>query len=166
MSDFIGIDVNEVLRSSKVVQAQLASVAPAVLDGVVDGVSEYLLSVFKLYPPPNHNITRKQAYGVTFFTAKQRRWFFWALNSGILRLPYRRTQGMRNAWRQEGKGAKSILVNETQAAVYTMGDNTQARFSKLVGWKTLEQIVTERRKQIEARALAEANKAIRRKLPK
>jgi len=176
---FIGIDTNEVLRSSKVVEKQLAKVPGAVYDAVIDSVSTYLLDVFRAYPPPNHTIKRRQAYPDSpSFQTPSGKWiripgyFSWKQFIKVIMInkeggiPYRRTNQMRKAWKQVDRGRDSIIVNETEAAVYTMGDNTRARFSKLVGWKTMEEIVTSRMKQIERIALAGANKGIKKVLPK
>lgn len=157
MSDFVGVDVTGIPE----LKEYLGKLPPAIQDAIIDDVSKYLLGVFRKYPPPNHNVTRKQAYGKYFFTDRQRKWFFWALETGRIHVPYTRTREMRNAWRIEGKGMKSIIVNETQAAVFTMGDDTRARFSKLVGWQTVGEIIKERNKQILTTAQQATNKAIK-----
>ena len=159
---FIGVDVTGIEE----VQKQLKRLGPDIQDAVVMGVSQYLIKQFQIYPPPNHRITRKKAYGKTFFTNRQRRWFFWALHNHLIRVPYRRTQGLRKAWQIIGKGKDAIVVNETQAAVFTMGDTTRARFSKLVGWRTMEEIIDLRMKQISKEALVSANQAIKKSLRK
>lgn len=160
MPDFVGVDV----RGIPELQRKLESLGPIVQGAVVDEVSKYLLGVFKKYVPENHEPTRAQAYPETgdgFFSDKQRRWFFWALRTGRLQLPYHRTRGMERGWVQLGRGAKSIIINETAAAYYTMDDQGQARYSKLVGWKTVGQIIAERQKAILAAADVGAKKGIK-----
>ena len=172
MSDFIGVDISGI----KEVQAVLAKVPPIVQDAVVDGVSVYLKRVFQKYPPENHSIRRKQAYPEAYaiHTNKDgsitriQGYFSWRQYKKVMALlrdgqvPYtRRKPGMSNKWQIIGKGRQSILANETQAAVYTMGDGTQARFSKLVGWRTISDIVEERIKQIERVANDSARKALK-----
>ena len=83
--DFIGIAVQETPEFS----AFLANAPAIAQDAAIDAANEYLLNVLKAYPP-QRSITRKEAYGVSFFTEKQRRWFFANLDN--LQIPYHRTQ--------------------------------------------------------------------------
>lgn len=95
-----------------------------------------VVALMKIYEPAK-SVTRRAAYGRTFQSRKQQRYFFYALRAGIISVPHRRTFGMRNAWRIEGKGKNTVVVNDTQAARYTMGTDTQSRHEKLVGWHTV-----------------------------
>lgn len=156
MSGFIGIDV----RGIPELQAKLAKLPDAVQDMAIDEVADYLLNVLKQYPPPNY-VTRARAYGQTFQSAKQRKWFFWALDNGFINVPYRRTQGLARGWKKLGKGRDALLANETEAAQFTMGDGTQSRHEKLVGWKTLSVIIGERSAEIRRRAEAGVKKGIK-----
>lgn len=156
MNDFIGIDVQGILG----LKDKFAKLPNAVQDAIVDEVSDYLLDVLKLYPPPKY-VTRKAAYGRTFFTSKQRKWFFWALDTGRINVPYHRTQGMREAWRKIGEGRNAIIANETQAAIYTMGVESQSRHEQRVGWKTIRDILMERNKQIQRAANIGLKKGIK-----
>jgi hypothetical protein len=94
-----------------------------------------VVKLMQIYEPAK-SVTRKTAYGRTFQSRKQQRYFFWALAQGIIHVPHIRTFGMRNAWRIEGRGKETVVVNSTEAAKYTMGDDTQSRHEKLVGWHT------------------------------
>lgn len=160
MPDFVGVDVTGIPDLAR----RFESLGPIVQGAVVDEVSKYLLGVFRKYVPENHSPTRAQAYPETgdgFFSDKQRRRFFWALRTGRLSLPYSRTYTMQKGWVQLGRGAKSILINETTAAYYTMDDQGQARYSKLVGWKTTGQIISERQKATISAAEVGAKKGIK-----
>ncbi len=76
-NDFIAIDIVGLPE----LQAKLAKLPPEAQNAIVDDVSEYFLNVLREYPPQK-SITRKAAYGVSFFSDKQRRFFFAALKSG------------------------------------------------------------------------------------
>lgn len=171
-NDFIALDVTGI----KELNAKLSTLPPAVQDAVTDGVSKYLIGVFRKYPPENHEPTRAQAYPeaiiVTrngkvirgYFSMAQWRYVRWLIASG--QVPYTRrsgSQAMRNNWRQIDKGRNSIIANETTAAYYTMGDGSRARYSKLVGWRTMTEIIDSRLKQIERVAQDAANKALKKK---
>jgi hypothetical protein len=156
LSDFIGIDV----LGDTELRGKLARLAPCVQDAVADEVGPYLLHVLQTYPPPHH-VSRKAAYGKSFQTARQRKWFFWALDNGLINVPYHRTQGLRNAWKRIGSGREQILVNESEAAIWTMDDQRQARLNKLVGWQTIGLILRERASEIRRKGEAGMKKGIR-----
>ena len=89
----------------------------------------------KEYPPPH------SGPGPGFVSARQRRWFFWALRMGHIHVPYRRTFKLRNQWtrsvqslsnRFEGK-----LTSQTGYAKWVISKATQARIHQ-GRWWTLE----------------------------
>ena len=153
---FIGIDIQGLPE----LQAYLKRLPPEVADAVVDAVSKLLIDVFKSSQPSKKYVTRKAAYGASFKSDKQRRWFFAALNKGAINVPYSRTQAMRNAWKQIGAGAQSIIANEAAGVEYVMGDGTQSRHEAMVGWKTTSVIIREHMPRVEKVAQAAAQKAI------
>jgi hypothetical protein len=146
MSDFIGIDIT----GEKKIAEALEKLPDAVADAGVEAADDYLLKVLREYPPQKY-VTRAKAYPETgdgFFTTKQRRWFFWALHSGKINVPYRRTQGLRKGWKTYGTGRKQIIANETPGAQFVQGAGTQSRHEKLVGWQTTADIIEERMDKI------------------
>lgn len=153
--EFIGLDI----IGEKEIAALLAQLPEEVQNMAVDDIAEYLLNVLRTYPP-QQSITRKQAYEQTFFTNKQRRYFFYALNAGIIQVPYRRTQTLRRGWQKIDQGKNAILVNQTPYADWMMGGH-QSRMASKTGWKKIEAIIKERADQIERRLVAAAEKAIK-----
>ena len=141
--DFIAIDVEGLAPLVK----GLNKLPQEVQDAAGDDVSEYLINILRHYPSQKR-VTRAQAYGTTFFSDNQRKFFFAALRDGRISVPYRRTQTFRNAWRQIGKGIKSIIANEVSYGGFLMGDSEQSRMSKLIGWKTLSNLLKERQSKI------------------
>ena len=154
--DFIGIDISGVPEIIK----RIEQLPEAVADEVVEAIDEYLINVFRLYPPQKY-VSRKQAYGVAFFTDKQRRWFFWALKNNMINTPYERTQTLANGWKTIGTGFNQIVVNQTPYADIVMGEH-QSRMSALIGWKQIDQIVSDRMGRIMEIANGATKKAIRR----
>ena len=154
-NEFIGIDV----IGPKEVQAKLAKLPEAAQDAGVDEANAYLLNVVRTYPP-RASVSRAQAYGQTFQSDKQRRWFFAALNSGEISVPYRRTQDLSRSWHILGQGKKSILVNESPYAHFVQQKETQANMMRLIGWKAVEDIVQERMAKILEKFDAGVKKAI------
>jgi hypothetical protein len=83
----------------------------------------------KHYTPYKH-VSRKQAYGVTFFSDKQRRWW-WANQPSI---PYRRTGEQGKAWMLEGvRGSTATIANRKKSVLFTRG---QTALHNLMGWPT------------------------------
>jgi hypothetical protein len=155
--ELIGVDV----EGAKETAAALQKVPKGLKSEAGEEVANYLLNVLKAYPPKK-SVTRKSAYGRTFFSAKQRRWFFAALDSGSLKIPYRRTQGFRKAWRKIGKGDKSIVVNDSGVGPLLMGEiGQQSRHAKKIGWKSVSTVLREKKDQIMRKAQAGAKKGVK-----
>ena len=74
------------------------------MDAITEDVGDYLVNVLRSYPPQNY-VTRKAAYGQTFFSDKQRRWFFAALEAENYRYP----ASARKHWRKAGSGLMTSL---------------------------------------------------------
>ena len=147
----------------KELQAKLARLPDAVADDGVQAGNEYIVTAMQQQPPPNY-VTRRAAYGVTFFTERQRRWFFWALNNNVINVPYKRNkrpQGIRNSWRVEGTGRLGFVANDAPGVGWVMGEN-QSRHEAMVGWKKASAIIKERTAKIVRRFDAGVKKAIKR----
>jgi hypothetical protein len=88
----------------------------------------------KHYEPYKY-VTRAKAYGQTFKSDKQRRWF-WA-NGGPAMIGNNRTGMTAKNWgyniTKGGYGA--TITNPTEGAYYTRSDKGQARQPALVGWR-------------------------------
>lgn len=157
MTDFIGVEVQGLAE----LKTKLDALPAVVQDYVVDEVTKYYLNVFRDSQPPPNYVTRKAAYGVTFFTPRQRRWFFAALRDGTIDVPYRRTGGLRKSWRQVGSGARSFIVNDSPGAPFVVGDDTQSRHEKLVGWFRTNELMEQRIERAMKIADAATKKAIK-----
>jgi hypothetical protein len=119
-----------------------------VVHQTLDEVAKLLAEELRRYPPQRH-VSRREAYDVTFFSDRQRRWFFAALNSGELELPYSRTDALRDGWHLENLGSDGVgLINEVSYAGYVMGKRTQSRMMKLIGWIPVESIIKKYRPNI------------------
>ena len=156
-NDFIGIDVS----GEDVLAAKLKGLPEAAQDEVTDAVSKHLLdNILRIYPPKNY-VTRKAAYGQSFQTDRQRKWFFASLADGSLHVPYNRTQNLGKSWRQVGQGRSSFLANEMPGAKFVIGDGTQSRHEKMVGWLTVSQTLQRHSKSIMDKANEAIKKAIK-----
>lgn len=154
-NSLIGFDIEGLEQ----LQNKLAHLPQDVKDAASNDVAKYLLNVVRGYPPQK-SVTRKQAYGVTFFSDKQRRWFFAALKSGAINVPYKRTQAFSRGWKIIGQGEQTILVNESDYGGYLMGPGQQSRMQMMIGWKTTDQILEERSERIDRIADAALKKAL------
>lgn len=155
MSDFIGIDI----AGEKELIAKLKKLPPAVADTGVEAANEYIINTQRRYPSYK-KVTRKSAYGVTFFTERQRRWFFAALGDGSLKLPYKRTQGYSKGWKTVGQGYRQIAVNESPYGEHLQGER-QSRLSAKIGWKKITEWLKENMPRIVEKFDGGVKKAIR-----
>ncbi len=93
-------------------------------------------------------MSRAAAYGTAFFSERQRRWFFAALKSGELQLPYSRTNALADSWRVEGLTSDHVrLLNEAPYAGYMIEQTRQSRMARLIGWKTTQQVIALHRRK-------------------
>lgn len=166
MSDFIGIDIT----GDKEIMTALQKLPTEVGGEVVDSLSKYIIDVYKHYPTPKR-VSRAEAFpnlSITTPSGKTLQGYSsWAQFKKIMSLvssgqvPYKRTQTLRNNWKQYGSGMKSIIANETPYSGYVMGSNTQqSRHLRMIGWMNFDKIFTERREQINRKMSAAINKAL------
>lgn len=155
MGDFIGIDLQGIQNILSVLQR----LPKAARDEFSEDTADFLIKEL-CKEPPSRYVTRKAAYGKTFFSDKQRRWFFWALGTGKIGVPYRRTGALSRGWQKIGSGENLIIANEREGAQWVMGD-TQSRHGKMVGWKTYVQVIEKNIKTIETRGAQMIGRVLR-----
>jgi len=120
------------------VVSRLRSLPDESRQAVLLDVAAHSLDVLRAEEAPKKYVTRKAAYGQTFQSDKQRRWFFASLRSGAIKVPYGRTGGMLAAWEAQVGASEVVFTNKTPGAQYVIGDS-QSRHEKMVGWKTIRQ---------------------------
>lgn len=93
--------------------------------------------------PPRKQISRKQAYGVTFFSDVQRRAFFAKLNSGEITVPgvRRGSGGLAGKWfiHELRDGLVQELGNTAPYKGHVLGPR-QARMMTMIGWRTMRNV--------------------------
>jgi len=99
------------------------------------------------YPPPS---TGK----VTFKTAKQRRYFFWAVQHGVITVPYRRTGKLGQSWTWRitftPNGLRGTVGTNYKAAPWVQNVHSQARIHR-GNWLTDYGAVERKRAEIGRR---------------
>ena len=148
------------IRGVQELQAFLKKLPRGSLRVGLRAFSEYVLGNERhglRHTEPYKYVTRKSAYGITFFTEKQRRWF-WA-NGGPDMIGNNRTGESANAWTlvEKNNGYKISLQNQTRAAFYTRDDKGQARQPAKVGWRKTSAVVAAN----TAGAMRAANAAVK-----
>ena len=157
-SDFVGIEI----QGLEEIQRAMIKLAPEAIDEGVDEANKYALNVLRTYPPKKY-VSRRQAYGVTFFSDRQRRYFFAALGRGEIQVPYRRTQQLSKGWKVVGQGKSSFIANETPYASLVMGGpGEQSRHPAAIGWKSAENVIKERAAQLVEKFNVGVKRAIKR----
>ena len=138
MSDFIGFEV-EGLEEVKEKLRRLSSQEPQ--REMTKDVATYLRAEMQKVPSPTY-VSRKQAYGRSFQSDKQRRWFFAALARGEITIPYRRTGRLRGGWEIMPMGTVNhLVVNEIPYAKWVQDKDTQSNMMKLRNWKTFQTVI-------------------------
>ena len=104
------------------------------------------------YPGRKH-ITIQQAGG--WKSDKQRRWFFAALRSGEIEVPYRRGQspgsedlGQRWTVTTRNQGFTVIVGNNASYGPFVQAHDSQSRMMKVIGWKTDQQVLDENKHEV------------------
>lgn len=137
------------VRNVKAVQSFLASVPRGVLKVALEAFTEYIVgndSHGLKHNDPYKFVTRKSAYGFSFFTDKQRRWFFWALNSGRIDPGSgKRTGASSEGWKMQplNNGYSYKIINNTPGGYYTRDDYGQARQPAKVGWRKVSAVLAD-----------------------
>lgn len=145
----------------KEIEAKLNKLPIEAADMCAGEVQDYLLNVMRTDQPSPNYVSRKAAYGQSFQSEKQRRWFFWALDTGAIEVPYHRTQALSKGWHIVNRGVLGYLVNYRKGASYVVGERNQANQPRVVGWKKASQQIEERLAKINKIIDAAAKKAIK-----
>ena len=99
------------------------------------------------YPPPSTGKIR-------FKTAKQRRYFFWAVQHGVIQVPYQRTGKLGQSWTWKitttGAGLRGEVGTNYKAAHWVQRQGTQARIHR-GNWLTDYGAVQQKRDEIGRR---------------
>lgn len=142
MTDPIRIDGFESLIAKLTSLEQLRRVVAA-----VKAAAAHIKRVLQEYPPQSRP-SRESVYGQTFKTDRQRRYFFYARNAGLIDVPYVRgsSPGSRNikqTWTIETRNAGLTAEIGTHAPYARLlhGEKEQSRYARAVGWKTDAQVV-------------------------
>lgn len=161
-----------VIRNSKEIQAFLKELPRGTLRVALEAMALYFLgdsSHGLKHNDPYKYVTRKRAYGVTFFSPAQRAYVMGKIRSGeITPGTPNRTGKTAAAWEAipTNNGYGYSLVNETRGAYYTRSDKGQARQPALVGWRKASKVVTDNMRGAIRSAISAVNKWIKENKPK
>ena len=91
-----------------------------------------------------------------FKTAKQRRYFFWALGEGKIEVPYHRgispgseALGRKSTWQVGRVKRLSITVGaDVSYGPYVMDRHRQSRYMKAKGWHTIQDVAEDNKGRV------------------
>jgi hypothetical protein len=152
------------VRGIEKVQSSLRDLPRGVVKVGLNAIGDWFVGTdnrgLRHYPSYRH-VSRKRAYGMTFSSEKQRRWFF--ANGGADMIGNHRTGNTKNAWKavKSSGGYKLSLQNNTPGAYYTMSDKGQARQPAMVGWRKVSEVVKSNLAGALRHALAAVNAYIK-----
>ncbi len=126
---------------------------------VLLAAGEMLKGKLSIYPPQK-SLTRTEVYGEPFKTDKQRRYFFYALEAGIINVPYSRgadpkSERFKASWALQTKndGLTVIIGDDTTYGPYLMDPRNQSKFSAAIGWPTTDKVLDDNREEISRFAM-------------
>jgi hypothetical protein len=127
------------------IQAKLADLPDGCANAGVVASTNYLLGVLVNKEIPESKSvfkgSRTAAYGVPFFTDKQRKFFFAQIADNLPYVRGGKSSGMESKWYTVGSGKTMRIVNYSKAAFYVYDNIHQARQLALAGWKKMEVII-------------------------
>jgi hypothetical protein len=134
------------VRTSPPNLAQVISDLPRSVRGAAtEAAARYLVgngSHGLTHYPAYSYVTRRRAYGSSFFSDRQRRKVMAMIRSGEILPGYpRRTGRLQRGWTIVNNGTRTRITNAEPHAPFVMGDNTQSRHEALVGWREVSKIV-------------------------
>ena len=136
------------IRGIEQLKAYFAKLPSNVRKIAVDEVTEYLVGDqqhgLKHYVPYKY-VSRKSAYGQTFKSDKQRRYVMAKIRSGEITPGKSNRSGALSAgwaYKKQGGGYGAKIYNSQEYAKFVMGDETQARQPKKVGWRVMAQVIS------------------------
>ena len=90
--------------------------------------------------PPQKRVTIAAAGG--WKSEKQRRWFFAALRSGSINVPYQRTSTLGRGWnvKEADSGLTAIVNNGVAYGGYVQGPTQQTAMMSAIGWKRTDEV--------------------------
>lgn len=128
------------IRGAEKLQAYLKKLPRGTIKTALDAISDYILGNdshgLRHYEPYKY-VTRKAAYGQTFQSDKQRRWFY--ANGGPDMIGDNRTGETAGAWTvvETNNGYGRTFSNPKPSAVWLYSDDGQANQLRMVGHRTL-----------------------------
>lgn len=153
----IGIEIEGI---PQVKQMLLSVASPVVQQEVTTSAADYLRGQMRKYPEYTY-VSRARAYGKTFQSDRQRRWFFAALRSGELVIPYPRTMTLQRNWQIMRSGAAdAMLVNDTPYAHFVQ-QSPQARMMTYRNWRSIQTVVMQEKGRLQAIAQEAFNRALK-----
>jgi len=157
------------IRNLDKVQNYLKSLPRGTIKIALEALGEWFIGTgqrgLKRYPPYKY-VTRAQAYGRTFKSAKQRGYVMAQIRAGRIDpgAPHR-TGNTQRGWSMSttGGGYRLSLVNPTAGAYYSMSDTGQARLNALVGWRKVSDILSTNIKGAIRHAISKVNEFLKQK---
>lgn len=93
----------------------------------VQEAADWLQMNLQEYPPLPH-----PKYKLRFYSAKQRRFVMWAIRTGVIQIPYKRTRRLAEGWKVRvdwhfrSSQIKAVVYNTVPYVRWVMGDRMQA----------------------------------------
>jgi hypothetical protein len=118
----------------------------------LEQAGRYFQTQAEIYPPQRHG---PMVGG--FKSERQRRFFFWALRTGLITVPYVRTYNLQRSWQtvMNETALKATIGSGVSYSQWTHGAK-QAQYHKITGWRQLKTIAQDNDRVFYAFMIASA----------
>lgn len=104
-----------------------------------------------------------------FKTMKQQKYFFWALEHGVIDVPYRRgmspkSESLADAWTvvMRKGGREAVVGNDTSYGPWVQDeDKPQSYYHKMTGWETTQEVTRTKGEKVKNVILEEVQKHLK-----
>lgn len=132
---------------------------------VTEAAAAYLIGTptrgLKNYPAYAY-VTRRAAYGQSFFSDAQRRLVMAKIRSGEITPGFpKRTGRLQRSWTMVQSGVRTRIISSEPYAVYVVGDPGQSRHEEKVGWRKVGLIIASNERGMIQAAEQEAQRIIK-----
>jgi hypothetical protein len=132
----------------------------------------HLKSIIAEYPPIRR-LTRKEVYGSSFKTIKQRKFFFWALRNGRIEVPYVRgsspgSESLKHRWTVASilDGLGVSIGNNASYVKWVQDKEFQSKYHAAGGWIPAQTTLEKERTNIVQEITTEIVMFVKRKFGK
>lgn len=154
MGIVINFEFGELKQATEAWKALPSTIQPALV-GAMEQAQGVIHQAVTTYPAQKNDLHLQGSNPAPFYSERQRRWFFAALNSGELELPYQRTGELGASWQksaieQTPTTIRSSVFTNLFVAKWVQSSLGQAGMFLAAApyWQTAQDVVRDRKGEV------------------